>query len=397
MEALRLYKLGMGNIRTRPQIKLNPTKLAFGDPSKIRYVTNPQIKVDPRIKEKKLALSQDPCICADTPDLGPRLTTVDAFKQHLFADFITLDSAIKTNSVSDKANAISARELLRDMINSEWSEADVKRFGDLEVDDLSQLMGLAGMGFLKKFRKWVGKTASNVGKAVVKGAKVAAKAVHKVVTLPVRAISEGMLRSVGKGAGMLFLYAFASPKIREAYPKVNEKARKHEKVINTIADIMAMKRSHLMKLLADGVRKKHGQTPEQIIADRVQGLRGMGIPAFLPLVAKAVASGAASAAGGQAKTKLLTPELISRILATISKLIPGIASIFKPADAPTDADFATVNRSAEPFTEEELEVYRNNGVGSESKFMRFLKSPAGIITTIAILGGGGYGIYRATA
>lgn len=135
----------------------------------------------------------------------------------------------------------------------------------------SRMKGIgASIGKTNFFTKVV-----NTVKKVTKGA---AEAVHKVIATPLRGVLEV---SMPKAAGA-FLYTFLSDAEAAKYGQaVQQKRRKQQKLFNTIADVAAMKKEHLTKILRNGFLKKNRMQPEEYLKQLI-GAGKPAAPAYVP-------------------------------------------------------------------------------------------------------------------
>jgi len=134
---------------------------------------------------------------------------------------------------------------------------------------------------MKTYRKEHGTKA---GKFLRKAAKVAKKAytgMWKLATLPMRLALKGILEVSLPKAAPSFLYLFISEKDVSKMPITVQKKRKKQLFLsNFFVKWIGLKRKHFMKLIANGIKKHYGKSPEKLLKDRYQGISGIGV---LPL------------------------------------------------------------------------------------------------------------------
>lgn len=147
---------------------------------------------------------------------------------------------------------------------------------------------ISGIGILKKLRTKVKTVTNKVAKKVVDVAKKAGKAVLKVATAPQRLVVKGILEVSLPSAAPFFLYLFITNKqtIESLPPKARAKRKKSENIAKFITNVIGMKSDHLMGILRNGIMKKYGKSPEQVLSGMVKGsINGIGIA---PIIAAAV-------------------------------------------------------------------------------------------------------------
>lgn len=116
-------------------------------------------------------------------------------------------------------------------------------------------------------------------KTVTKVAKKVVKVVAKVATLPMRLAAKAILEIQLPKSAPFFLYLFLNdPKLLAKAPdKVRKKRAKSEKIADFIVNGIGMKRDHFMGIVRNGIMKKYGKSPENVIADQLKGIAGIGI------------------------------------------------------------------------------------------------------------------------
>lgn len=176
----------------------------------------------------------------------------------------------------------------------------------------------AAVKVAKKTTKTAVKVAKKTAKGAVKVAKVVATAAIKVATLPMRLAIKGILEVSLPKAAPFFLYLFITdPKaLAKAPASVRTKRKKAEKVANFIVNIIGMKRPHFMGIVRNGIMKKYGKSPENVLGDMAKGISGIGV---LPLVAISAIIG---------------------IVTQLAKLFKKKAEPVSANDAPDESDFA---------------------------------------------------------
>jgi len=115
-------------------------------------------------------------------------------------------------------------------------------------------------------------------KKIGQGIKKVAKAVTKVVTLPLRLIAKGILEIYLPKAAPMFLYLFADEKVLP--DKMKAKRKKAEKFKNFIVKKIGMKDAHFMALIRNSLTKKYGQSPETYLANAIKNVAIKGIGAI---------------------------------------------------------------------------------------------------------------------
>lgn len=146
---------------------------------------------------------------------------------------------------------------------------------------------------MKELRKSYGTKTGKFLRKVAKTAKKVTKAVTKVATLPQRMIIKGVLELQLPKAAPFFLYLFINDKslIEKMPTKARNKRKKAEMIANFIVEGIGMKRDHFMGIVRNGIMKKYGKSPEDVIADQMKGkISGMGsiIGAVVGVVVKII-------------------------------------------------------------------------------------------------------------
>lgn len=213
----------------------------------------------------------------------------------------------------------------------------------------SRMQGIgASIGKTNFFKK-----ITNTVKKVTKGV---ASAVHKVIATPLRGVLD---IAIPKAAGA-FLYTFMSDAEAAKYSQaVQQKRRKQQKLFNTIADVSAMKKEHLQKIIRNGFLKKNRMQPEEYLKQLIGGGK-----------TQTPAPSAAKPQPGNATKKLVQGKqtakpvqgkkingygdsdeqmgfaimAVTGLLAAIGPVIEAISKIFgKKVEAPTEADMPTAS------------------------------------------------------
>lgn len=128
----------------------------------------------------------------------------------------------------------------------------------------------------KKRGGFIKKAAGALKKTAVKAVKTTAK----VVTAPARLVTKGLLEVALPKAAPFFLYLFITnaQTVATLPAPVQRKRKKAEKFSRFVIKVIGMKEAHFMQIVRNGIMKKMGATPEQILAQRVQGpISGIGV------------------------------------------------------------------------------------------------------------------------
>ncbi|MBN2814850.1 MAG: transglutaminase domain-containing protein [Bacteroidales bacterium] len=156
---------------------------------------------------------------------------------------------------------------------------------------------------MKELRKSYGTKTGKFLRKVAKTAVKVTKAVTKVATLPQRMIIKGILEIQLPKAAPFFLYLFINDKalIEKMPTKARNKRKKAEKIADFIVEGIGMKRNHLMGIFRNGIMKKYGKSPEDVIAEQMKGkVSGVGYV-----------------------------QIIGAVVGVVVKLIKAIAKLFK--------------------------------------------------------------------
>lgn len=116
--------------------------------------------------------------------------------------------------------------------------------------------------------------------------KAAAKTLVKVVTAPGRLAAKGALELMLPSAAPTFLYLFIpSDKLRLLPGTVQSKYAKQAKIADFIVNGLGMKRAHLMGIIRNGIMKRMGKSPEDLLSEQFKGIMGIGVVGVATLVA----------------------------------------------------------------------------------------------------------------
>jgi hypothetical protein len=131
----------------------------------------------------------------------------------------------------------------------------------------------------KDTRKAAAKTVTKAAKKVAVVAKKVAVVAVKIATAPQRLIIKGILEVTLPKSAPFFLYLFLNDqKILDKCPaKVRTKRAKATHIADFIVNGIGMKRPHLMGILRNGIMKHYGKSPENVIADQLKGIAGIGV------------------------------------------------------------------------------------------------------------------------
>ncbi|QIX59704.1 transglutaminase domain-containing protein [Hymenobacter sp. BT18] len=186
--------------------------------------------------------------------------------------------------------------------------------------------------FITRAAKSVAKGAKKVAKKAGTVAKKAGKAVVKVATAPMRLLTKGLAEVMLPKLAPMFLYLFiTNPTTIAALPaRVQRKRKKAEKFARFMTKTVGMKEKHFMQIVRNGIMRKMGATPEQILSARVKGpISGIeGIGDISELLSIAL-------------------EIVNKILSVFGK---------KPAadETPTADDMPDVNSDFSDATDKQL-------------------------------------------
>jgi len=204
-----------------------------------------------------------------------------------------------------------------------------------------------------------------------KAAKGAWKAAKKTLTFRTRATITAVLGAFKKKAATFFVYAFIKDNdpILNKNPKVAQKRKRAKNFLGLLTKGAQFDQGFLMKHIRNNMWKAHKKTPEQIIRlisqNKQSQLDGLGIVPADP------ATGTAG---------LVT--LLSSI-ATLAVTVPPILKAFGKKDIPDSSDFETPLSKDSSITKDPV---KTNGNGFVKQAGDFIKSPAGIITSIGVAG-----------
>lgn len=162
-----------------------------------------------------------------TPISGVEYMSEDEFSQHLRREQLELERAILMRNPS---------------VDGAYIDAYTR-----QIDEI---------GFLKKFGKWVKKAGKNVAKAAI-----------KVASAPLRLAIKAILEVTLPKAAPNFLYLFIPQSSVSSMPQaVQKKRKKQAKRAKFITKHIGMKEDHIMKILRNGIMKRMGRTPEQLLS-----------------------------------------------------------------------------------------------------------------------------------
>lgn len=115
----------------------------------------------------------------------------------------------------------------------------------------------------------VGQFIKKVAKVAAKGAKVVAK----VATTPQRLFLKGLLEVGLPKASPFFLYLFIKDPatVRSLPASVANKRKGAQKLANFIVKAVGMKENHFMGVVRNGIMKRYGKTPEQVVYAYMKG------------------------------------------------------------------------------------------------------------------------------
>lgn len=159
--------------------------------------------------------------------------------------------------------------------------------GDIEEIDritnyVSALSEISGKGKGKAFFKKIGQGIKKAAQKVGQGIKKAVKVLGKVVSAPGRLAIKGILEVSLPKAAPNFLYLFVNDqKILDKLPlAIRNKRAKQAKLADFIVNSVGMKREHFMGILRNGIMKRYGKSPENVIAElwkgKLSGIYGLG-------------------------------------------------------------------------------------------------------------------------
>lgn len=273
-------------------------------------------------------------------------------------------------------------EVLTDILNSPISDAELEaQLGDfinsdLESIDLGAFWNKKSTRVAKKAvrvekreerggsrLKVALKTVGKVAKTVV---QKAAKAVHKIVTLPARGVITAALAAFKGPVARAFVYSYipADSPYLKTNPEVKRKRELAVKFLDRVTKAAAFQEGYLKKHIHNAIEKEYGMSPEEVIKQVSSGqmkLQGLG---FEP-----ASSGAAIAAA----------------LVALAPVIPVVVGIFNPKkDVPAGTDWpnaptANTNVTNTPSGDEGS----NNKEKSDNKTMYWI---AGGVAVLAVTG-----------
>jgi hypothetical protein len=132
-----------------------------------------------------------------------------------------------------------------------------------------------------------------VFKKAAEGIKKVSKAVLKVATAPARLAIKGILEVALPKMAPSFLYLFI--KDQNLVAKLPEKARRKRKKSEVLAKFIVqgvgMKEDHFMGIVRNGIMKRFGKSPEDVIRQQMQGrMSGIGDVGIIDDIVKVVFS-----------------------------------------------------------------------------------------------------------
>ncbi|RTL56243.1 MAG: peptidoglycan-binding protein [Sphingobacteriales bacterium] len=156
----------------------------------------------------------------------------------------------------------------------------------------------------------VGKFLKKVGKGIAKGAK----ALVKVITLPLRMVAKGAMEIYLPKAAPFFLYLFAAnpDKLPDVMKRKRKKAEKFKKFV---VNGLGMREKHFMAIIRNNLTKRLGKQPESYLADMLKKrISGIGNP-------KAAQRQAAAISGSKTKPRNLRPKAVRNYNSTLKNHI----------------------------------------------------------------------------
>ena len=181
---------------------------------------------------------------------------------------------------------------------------------------------------------------SNVLKKASTAVKKATKAVVNVATAPAKLIAKGVLEISLPKAAPAFLYLFVTDPalIAKLSPKAQAKRAKQVRKADFIVNSLGMKRSHFMGIVRNGIMKRYGKQPEQVIAEllKVSKVSGIG---FAPAIL--AAGSMLNSKDAQGKNQLL--GILNELISLVTKLFGKKDSENLTADdLPDESDFTSI-------------------------------------------------------
>lgn len=193
-----------------------------------------------------------------------------------------------------------------------------------ELDAQLHESSVDGIGKKKAKPKANAKPKSKAAQAAKNFAKNTLKNVAQAVTTPQRLAVKGLLEVTLPQAAPAFLYLFL-PANAPVPDNVARKRRKMNGIKNFIVEIIGMKESHFLGIVRNGILKKMGKQPEEVLKDLVKApaVKGVGFAALIALA-------------------------VDKLLPFLLSLIGKLSGIFKKKpkeeiskdDLPNEADFA---------------------------------------------------------
>lgn len=311
-------------------------------------------------------------------------------KDELFKYYLAIDKQL-LNEVRLKAKGLTGLgQTELDEIDAAI-EAIIIDKESLVEEDIDELEGLGKIKFVEKVKNKIknkitetkvyksisqtkpfkiGEKATN---AAIKVVKKGLKVVHKTTTFPARMIIKGTLKILNSKVSPLFLYAFIKDDdpILNQNPEVEKKSKRAKIFLNLLSKGAAIDYGYLLKHIRNGIVKKHGKSPEEVIIDLSKGKELEGL-------------------GQEPVTTAATLSTLLTAIAPVVAVVPAIVTAFKGNDAPKAGDWTTPATVTPAIPEEGGEE------GFVKKATKFITSPTGIILSLLGLSLGTYGIYRAT-
>ena len=226
---------------------------------------------------------------------------------------------------------------------------------ELRKSNLPEAQQLAGIGQaieqhfeeaqVGNIFKRAAKAVKKVANKVVTAAKTAGKAVIKVVTAPARLAAKGILEVMLPSSAPFFLYLFITNQdtINKLPEKARKKRKKSERIAHFIVDGIGMKQDHFMGILRNGIMKKYGESPEQVLSKMVKGpINGIGIAPALILAAIPV---------------------VKKIISTLMKVFGKKGEEISEEDAPDPNDFAEADHGTLNDISQDIRSTENYNTG----------------------------------
>ncbi len=204
----------------------------------------------------------------------------------------------------------------------------------------------SAVSVLKKTGALIKKAGQATAKVVAKGAKATAKVVTtgakalvKVALFVPLLLAKGILEVSLPLASMFFLYLFITNKDTIAHlPAAPAKKRaKAERIARFIVGTIGMKESHFMGICRNGIKRKSGKPPEELL----KGMLG-GKPINGSEGGGSGGSSGGSGAGAAALSALAGPaiailmQIMQRLFSSTGKKGESVSA----DDAPSESDFA---------------------------------------------------------